>query len=307
MDKFIFTDNIDVFSEWYIINYIKYIENKWVWQFVGLLGLIVLVLLWRSYFIKKLNKDLHSKIEQAIEEAQKKDRILYQQSKLVSMGEMIEVIAHQWRQPLSEINSSVLVLDSILDSKNIDDPKVEDSLLEIESLTDYMSKTIDEFQDFYAPDKEKKYFTYNSIINNAISIVNANLISNNIELSLNLKDEVKLYGYSNELKEVLIIVLNNAIDAFKQKSVSFAKISLLLQKRDNTCVLLVSDNAGGVAKEYQNRIFEPYFTTKNKEHGRGIGLYIAKIIIEDSMEGSLRQYNTEDGATFEIILGVRNE
>jgi len=307
LDQFIFMDNQHILSKWYIVNYIKYIYNHWVWQFVAVFGIILLFVLYRNYIVKKLNKDLHRKIQEGISKIQEKDRLLFHQNKLASMGEMMENIAHQWRQPLSQINSTVLLLDTILEEKNLKDSEVEEKLSEIESLTLYMSNTINDFKEFYEPDKEKIIFELHQIVNDSLLILSESLKTNNINVVLEIESLMKVNAYPNELKQVLIVLLNNAMDVLMQRKIEMAKITIEIQNDSKFIYLRLIDNAGGIEKNHIDRVFEPYYTTKHKSQGTGLGLYIAKLIIEESCSGELSVSNEADGAVFEMKLRLTND
>jgi len=236
-----------------------------------------------------------------------KDELLYQKNKLAVQGEMLENIAHQWRQPLSQINSSVLLIDDILNEKEFKNRDVEERLLEIESLTKYLSNTINDFKDFFAQNKQKESFFLRDMIEKSVYIVKGSLKKNNIEVIIDIQNEFKYYGYESELQQVIVVILNNAKDALVNRNILMAKITITIELDDEFYNIRVSDNAGGIAKEIKDKIFDPYFTTKHKSQGTGLGLYMSKKIIEDSLDGSLNVYNCDYGVCFEIRLGVSSE
>ncbi len=222
------------------------------------------------------------------------------------MGEMIENIAHQWRQPLSQINSCVLLLDNYLDPKYKEYEKIESKLLEIEELTMYMSKTIDSFKNFFEPNKRHSTFSIEKVVKASLLILKSSIANNSIDIECQGNKNSNFYGLEDELKQVLIIILNNAKDALIDKKTIDAKIIIQTTPKENSYLIAISDNAGGVRQEDIDKIFEPYFTTKHKSQGTGLGLYIAKLIIEDNMMGSLNVKNSNSGAIFEIELPDKN-
>jgi len=252
--------------------------------------------------IREINQNLQSKVDKELKKSRDKDKVIFHQNKMSSMGEMIENIAHQWKQPLAQVNSAVLLLDDILHTKKIQDDVIEEKLLEIESLTVYMSRTIDDFKNFYSQDKFKEEFILQELIEKAIFIVQGVLDSHNIEIILNLDERFLYTGYKNELQQVLVVLLNNAKDALVSKNILKPTIKIECKKSTNNYCIEVCDNAGGVSDEIIEKIFEPYFTTKHKKQGVGLGLYISKRIIEDSLGGELSVENSEHGACFKINL-----
>ena len=267
-----------------------------------ILGLIIVLI--KNWAINKLNKELQQRVNEAIKETQEKDKIIFHQNKLTSMGEMMENIAHQWRQPLAQINSAVLLLDDLIYAQGTKNAEIENKLTEIEDLTMYMSKTISDFRDYHTPNREKSNFFLHDNIIQAIKIVDISLLHDNIEVNILCREKYKYKGYKNELKQVLIVLLNNARDALKQNSIKDAKIEVKVTKDIDTIYITVCDNAKGIKEEHLDRIFEPYFSTKHKSQGAGLGLYLAKMIIQESFNGLLNVYNTQEGACFEIRLKV---
>ena len=214
------------------------------------------------------------------------------------MGEMIENIAHQWRQPLSQINSILLVVDDRLEELGVKDHLVQEKFEDIERLTAYMSKTITDFREFYTTGKEKNEFLVNNAIEDALNIVKASLSSHEIAVEFIVEDEYECFNYENELKQVILVLLNNAKDAINMNETLNPKIILQIKKEKKEIKISVCDNAGGIPLEIFDKIFEPYFTTKDSSKGTGLGLYISKRIIEESLGGRLWAENRENGVCF---------
>ncbi len=231
-----------------------------------------------------------------------KDKILFQQSKMATMGEMIENIAHQWRQPLSHINSSVLLIDDYLLSKNTHHKTIEKELLSIENTTKYMSQTIDSFKDFFKDNKVQKTFYLQKTIESTYLLLKNSIKSNNINIDIEANENYQYTGLEDELQQVLLILLNNAIDVFKERNTISPSITIKVLKNDKYYILQISDNAGGIDTKLINEIFKPYFTTKHQAQGTGLGLYISKLIVQENMQGKLSVINDENGASFQVIL-----
>jgi signal transduction histidine kinase len=213
--------------------------------------------------------------------------------------ESLEEIAHQWRQPLSQINSIVGVIDRILFEKKIEDTQLEEKLQEIEELTKYMSETID---DFRANATKKEWTTLKDIVLEAISTVKAILKDHKIELNTKIDDDYDYKCNARQLTQILIVLLNNAKDALLERNVYEPKISVELLYEDGLYSIKVVDNAGGITKSVMKKIFESSYTTKHRSQGSGMGLSLARKIIEEHHKGSLSVRNVEEGSEFCINL-----
>ncbi|MGB3751378.1 MAG: ATP-binding protein, partial [Arcobacteraceae bacterium] len=252
--------------------------------------------------LEALNNSLEEKITAEIEKNTKQQLILMQQNKLVQMGEMIENIAHQWRQPLAQINSSVLLVDTALAQDNITNVMVEEKLLEIESLTAYMSKTIDDFKNFFDANKQKTYFGIEEAISKSYTIVKGRIISNHISIVKDIDENLHCFSYLEELQQLILTLLNNAIDALQTSKIKEPEIKIKAYLQEKNIIIKIEDNGLGIDSEIITKIFEPYFTTKHKSQGTGLGLYMAKMIVESALNGTLTVYNNEHGVTFTISV-----
>jgi C4-dicarboxylate-specific signal transduction histidine kinase len=197
-------------------------------------------------------------------------------------------------------------LISILKEKNereiLQSDELSQKLREMENSIQYMSRTIDDFMHFYHPHKEKITFSVSKVVEHALEITHPMLNKANIEIRFKSSDGFYVNGYMNEYMQVLISILTNAKDTLSDKEIKDAYIQIDLLKTDDNIVLKISDNAGGINEEHMHRIFDPYFTTKHKSMGTGLGLYISKMIIEKNMNGILSVENTKEGATFSITM-----
>jgi signal transduction histidine kinase len=228
--------------------------------------------------------------------------MLSQQSRLAQMGESINMIAHQWRQPLNNINGSVVLMDlKISKQENINNDLLEKEFDEIETTTAYMSHTIDDFRDFFKPTKEKVNFNLEETIANAIRLLKPMVAHDEINIHHQCKENIKLFGYPNEIGQVMINIINNAKDALLSNNINKEKnISIFLRKENKKVVICIQDNAGGINLDIIKHIFDPYFSTKLKKDGTGLGLYISKMIVEEHMSGKLSVKNSDEGALFRI-------
>ena len=241
-------------------------------------------------------REVYIEKEKALQIAREKDL------KIKTMNDTLSFISHQWRQPLSQINSAVLVLDSELYEKK-DNSIIESKLSEIESMTKYMSNTIDDFKSLYCENNESKDIFYlKDSIKSAISNLEHSLKANLINLDIHLDESLKFFGVQNDIIQILLVILNNARDALVLNNIEKARIFIVLKKVDKNAVIEIEDNANGINKDFIDKIFEPYFTTKKSSGGSGLGLYMARLIIEDKLKGKILVFSENNGSTFQIVL-----
>ena len=252
--------------------------------------------------LQSLNKNLASKVSKGIEEGKRKDKAILQQSKLARMGSMISMIAHQWRQPLSELSGLLMELETATRFKKVNDKHILDSIEKSDKMIEFMSNTIDDFRNFYKPDKKKENFFVLDSCKKALNLVNATLKDSSIELILDVKDDIQIYGYPTEYSQVILNLISNARDILVEKRIENPEIKLRIKTKKNLSIVTVSDNAGGIKEENFDLIFDPYFSTKDSSKGTGLGLYISKLIIERNMGGEFSVRNDEKGAVFKIVL-----
>jgi len=254
----------------------------------------------------------NKKLEIEIKKNEEKQKIMETQSRFAAMGEMISMIAHQWRQPLASIGTASFNLKYKLLSGKFDletkEGRVAQSdffskkLDEIEFYVQNLTNTIDDFRNFYKSDKILSNITINKPIKNSLKIIQKDLETNNIDLKLDLQSKNKINIYENELIHVIINMIKNAEDKFLEKNFKGAKIEIKTQDIEKGVKLEISDNGGGIKKENLDLIFEPYFSTKKEKNGTGIGLYMSKIIIERNHKGKISVSSNGDNVSFSIIL-----
>ncbi len=243
----------------------------------------------------------------SLSELKEKEELLFQKAKMADMGEMIGNIAHQWRQPLAVNNTIISILKEKNERDILESDELSKKLREMENSIHYMSRTIDDFMEFYRPNKEKITFSVSSVTEHALEITRPMLNKANIEIRFKSSDGFYINGYMNEYMQVLISILTNAKDILIDREIKDAYIQIDLFETDDNIVLKINDNAEGISDENMHRIFDPYFTTKHKSMGTGLGLYISKMIIEKNMNGVLSVENTKEGATFSISMEKANE
>jgi C4-dicarboxylate-specific signal transduction histidine kinase len=226
-----------------------------------------------------------------------KDQALIQQNRLAAMGEMINSIAHQWRQPLNVIS---LIVQGLPECKDMSQAELDHEVERIMDVILHMSQTIDDFRYFFRQDKEKSRFTVNHAVTKALEFINPSLIHKCIGISITEQPEVCVFGYSNEYAQALLNILSNAKDALMESNVAEPRININISMIDDRSVVTITNNGVGISTDVMPRIFDPYFTTKEKMQGTGIGLYMSKIIIEQNMGGRLTAENVEGGVSFRI-------
>ena len=256
----------------------------------------------KELLLEDMNRNLEKKVDIAIVEAQKKDRAMLHQSRLARMGTMLSMIAHQWRQPLSEVSGILMELETANKFNKVDDKMIKDTVLESNKLIQFMSYTIDDFRNFFKPDKKKVNFYIEDSCMEAISLISASIKNYDIKLEYNIKMNYEIYGYKREFAQVLLNLMSNAKDILNQRKIKNPRIDLNVDYKDGYAIVSVKDNAHGVEEEYLDLIFEPYFTTKSSSQGTGLGLYMSKMIIEKNMDGELSVENNNDGAIFTIKI-----
>uniref|UniRef100_UPI004047D07F cache domain-containing protein n=1 Tax=Aliarcobacter sp. TaxID=2321116 RepID=UPI004047D07F len=256
----------------------------------------------KELLLEDINKNLELKVKIAIEEVQKKDRAMLHQSRLARMGTMLSMIAHQWRQPLSEVSGILMELETASKFKKADDKMIQESVKESNKLIQFMSYTIDDFRNFFKPDKKKVHFYIEDSCYEAISLIGASIKNYNITLNRKIICNCEIYGYKREFAQVLLNIMSNAKDALIQREIKNPIIDLEVDYIDGYSIVTIKDNAGGVEKEYMDLIFEPYFTTKSSLKGTGLGLYMSKMIIEKNMDGEISVENTPEGAMFKVKI-----
>ena len=241
---------------------------------------------------------LEQKIMNEVEKNRQKDKTMLQQSKLAQMGEMISMIAHQWRQPLSAISATSGSLSLKSQIGNLDKDTTIELSNKITEYAQHLSRTIDDFRNFFKENKTQETTTLQEMLLATLSIVEVSLKNENITIELNIKSSTELLTYVNEVKQVILNIIKNAEDVLLDKKIQNPKITIEIQEN----ILSISDNAGGISDEIIERIFEPYFSTKTQKDGTGLGLYMSKTIIEDHCSGELNVSNNKDGAIFTVIL-----
>jgi len=252
---------------------------------------------------KLINSKLEKKVEDEIQHQIEQEEMLLRQSRMANMGEMLDSIAHQWRQPLMHINSILMNMDSSLDAdntKNQGKVYLENKIDEVATLTAHMSQTIEDFRGLFKVEKEKTHFTVESAVSDVLALMKNSF--NNIEIDYQDKGKTSIFAHRSELIQLIIILLSNAVEVLNSRDIESKRIIIDIRAVNESVVITIEDSAGGITPENMEAIFTPYFTTKEQSGGTGLGLYLAKIIVEQKMHGKISVSNTPSGAKFSIVI-----
>ena len=261
----------------------------------------------KSLELENFNTKLVDKVEKEITKSRKIDKQLIAQSRMVQMGEILSMIAHQWRQPLAAISATSAYIEIKAKKNNLDNAMALKKAQDISSFSEHLSSTIDNFRSFFKPHKEKIHTSYDEVVLSVEELMRLSITNKNIELILELNSNESLYTYKNELQQVILNLVKNAEEAIYIQKVDSPVIKIVTYTHEEQYVLEVHDNAGGVEEEIIHEIFNPYFSTKLEKDGSGLGLYMSKMIIEEHCAGELSVKNGRDGAIFSMILDNRTD
>ncbi|MCD8212531.1 MAG: PAS domain-containing sensor histidine kinase [Campylobacter sp.] len=252
--------------------------------------------------IRELNKHLNDEVKRQLEILREKEKQLQYQSRLAQMGEMLNMIAHQWRQPLAAISATTGFLTGKLMLEDRDNGEFLDEIKQIEDCAMYLSRTISDFRNFFKSSNKKENFIIENVIDDMLKIILPILNSKGICVQTQYESQKEIFSYKFELGHALLNIIKNAEDALLANSIKepFIKISTSFKK--GKIYIDIKDNAGGIAQDILPHIFDPYFSTKTKSDGTGIGLYMSKTIIQNHCQGAIYASNSAYGACFSIVL-----
>jgi signal transduction histidine kinase len=302
-------------------NLMKLKGNLKVIIFVMIMSVVILVVFlfydWkRQLEMKKLieelrilNDTLEDKVQEEIEKNREKEKQLILQSRMALMGELLSMIAHQWRQPLNVLSIVISKMKLDISMGEIDLKEFKKDIFKIEELIQHLSNTIDDFRKFYRNEEEIKHVSLEEIITQMLNIAKASFEDKNIKIITEINCEYRLEIYPNELKQVLLNLIRNAEDILIERKTENPSIYIkgFYDSRKKLCIIEVRDNGGGIDETILDKIFNPYFTTKDERNGTGLGLYMSKQIVEERLNGKLFAFNDDDGAVFRIELKVNHE
>jgi len=250
--------------------------------------------------LKRLNEDLEKEVTQRTAELREKDQMLLTQSRQAAMGEMIGNIAHQWRQPLNVLGLNIQQQLLYYDLGELTREFLDDSVKKSMEVIEHMSITIDDFRNYFKPDKERIDFNVQEAIGITLSLIEGSFKNQHITLEIIAKESPVIHSFKNEFAQVALNILNNARDVLTERGIKEPRVTITTGCENGRAVVTIADNAGGIPEGIIDKIFDPYFTTKGPQTGTGVGLFMSKAIIEKNMQGRLTARNTSEGAEFRI-------
>jgi PAS domain S-box-containing protein len=271
---------------------IKYVEDHGLYQYDD----NGVPLLYKGT-IKDITEQVKAERKQKEQEA-----LLLSQQRLVQQGELVQMIAHQWRQPLNEISLGLQMFVKKLKLGKLDEERMDTSSRKILDQVQYLSQTISDFKNFYAPDKAAKYFNLKDEVDAAVHILDHHLKQFQIDVENTIEGSFGITGYQGEVGQVLMVILSNAKDQFEQKESEERRIIIGETHDDAFVTIKICDTAGGIPDDVMPYIWDPYYTTKPDLNGSGVGLYMVKMMVEQSLGGKVTAYNEQKGACFEVTL-----
>ncbi len=252
--------------------------------------------------LKELNRTLERRVQEEISKNEEKQRVMFWQSRHASLGQMLANIAHQWRQPLTELSLTMFGIKKAAINKD------EDALMtfydESKKIIRNMSSTIDDFTNFFKPDKEKHYFDISESINESLQILDKIIKKEMISIKTGY-ESIEVLGITNELTQVIINLIQNSKDAFIHNSILIREINITTKKEKDFAIIRLQDNAGGIKEKNIEKIFEPYFTTKHTSQGTGLGLFMSRMICEQGLHGSIDVKSVKNTTTFIIKIPLQ--
>jgi len=256
----------------------------------------------REAELRQLNASLQEQVQDEVHAHREKEKMLIQQSKMAAMGDMISMIAHQWRQPLNQMSYVLMNIEAAYEYKELTPAYMNEKVKEGTKLLEYMSHTIDDFKNFFKPDKARTREQISEVVDHTVRLIEKSMESYEIVLEIEVRSDARLLVYRNELIQVLLNIISNAKDALVNSGVTDPKITISIYEEAGSVVILLCDNGGGVDEAIKEKIFDPYFSTKGAKSGTGLGLYMAKTIVEEHLNGEISVFNRPEGACFSLRL-----
>ena len=306
-------------SVWEFINYVlKKLENSLNILLLFTIAAIILLAFF-SYFddkrekekekilkdLEEINKNLQENVKEKVNELRQKDALIINQSKLVALGEMLNMIAHQWRQPLNALSAFAIRLELKTDIKGVDKKEVLEFTKFVQEETQKLSTIIDDFMKLSKSDDKEEEFYLKEVVDEIVKLVKVQLQTHNIDIKIHVYEYFKLKSYKKVIEHILLNLVSNARDALDEVDIPNKEIRIYTVQDDEFIKIIVYDNAGTISEEIADRIFEPYFTTKEEGKGTGLGLYMSKKLAQEKLRGELYFENKENGVEF--ILKIRRD
>lgn len=255
--------------------------------------------------LEELNKGLEDRVSAEVAKSEERQYLLIKQSRLAAMGELISNIAHYWRQPLNAVSIILQDFPMAYEEGEMDEKYIKSNTQKAVTMIEDLSKSLEKFRGFFAPDTEKKLFNIKSKVSEAISLLSASFDGRDITVTIDSAQEPEAVGHPNEFMQVILNVLLNSKDAIVKNKIEKGVINISISKENDNALITITDNGGGIEDDAIDKIFEPYFTTKFKSNGAGMGLYMSKSIIEDSMGGTIEALSKDKTTTVNIKVAAR--
>ncbi|PLY07536.1 MAG: hypothetical protein C0625_05000 [Arcobacter sp.] len=252
--------------------------------------------------IRDNEKILKKKVEENIAELRKKDKLIQYQNRISENTKILNTLAHQWRQPLNIISLSASSLLADIELDCIDNEEFEHNISDIVQITQLLSNQIDSFLNHYKPNNEKEEFLLGTLFEKILDLVKKRVENHNIEIISDINTDLKLNTYKSELEQIIVHLIENSIDAYLTNENLPRLIKIKSEEKDNQIVIRIEDSAGGLSEEIKDKIFIPYFSTKEELNDTGLGLYMSKLLMEEHLNGKLNIFNNDKGCTAEVIL-----
>ena len=243
--------------------------------------------------LRTLNNSLERRIKSEVENSRKKDQIMFAQARLASLGEMLQNIAHQWRQPLGALTMIIQSFQSKFLSGKLNEEFIDSRVEDAGVLAKNMSDTLEDFRTFFDPNKNHKKFSIKKVIEKSLDLTKYQLEKEGVDIFFVMNEDIEIYGFENELTHVILNLINNSKDALCEKKIDEKSIRIIVKPTDKSVIINVIDNAGGIKSDIMTKVFDPYFTTKHKSIGTGIGLYMSKQMVEKHMNGKISCKNMQ--------------
>jgi len=301
-----------ILNQWISIKYEHGYDYTLFWKVLIPFLILGLLLLTRYYMLKQYNKRLKNEVTQKVEELRHKDEILLKKHRMAELGEMLSMIAHQWKQPLGAISSAVMGVEVKMASGkfNLDDKNDREKFLtfldrkhhNINDYVQHLSTTIDDFRNFFNPNKMIDSVPLTAPIESTLQIMQEPMENRGIKIIKDFKVDTEIELYQNEVLQVILNLLKNSEDNFLEKKISDPKITIATYTYNDKYIISLCDNGGGIPENIIDKIFDSYFSTKGEKNGSGLGLYMSKMIIEEHHNAALNIKNTKDGVCFELIF-----
>jgi len=299
-------------AQWLSVTYTEKTDHSLVWKSLFVVLILALLLLYRQYMLHQYNRQLQEEVARKVEELRKKDEILVAKLRMAAMGEMLSMIAHQWRQPLSVISNALMAVNLKVkmgkyDLESEEGKKefftfMESKHRQINQYLSYLSHTIDDFKNFFRPDKKKEVVSVSEPLDRALSLIEQSFEENGIIVKKYYDTERKIGIFSNEIMQVVLNILKNSEYNFKEKKIQTPQIHIYTKEDDDEVHIVLCDNGGGIPESIISKIFDPYYSTKDEINGTGLGLYMSKIMMEEHHGGLLSVANTKDGVCFTLVF-----